>query len=197
MKRYFVAAIICASLLQGQVQTIPNTTFPAVRALINGNFSWLNANLAAKQPTITGAPGAWPTTFAPIVLTTGSGDPTADCAAPTTSNLAQYIDTTNADAWWCYATNSWKRLLSVTGVGPYGLTGGEGPAPATPVAGSQACYLSSVTHTQVCLDSSGNAYTMVPVSGGSPNKGTCWKADGKTLGYCSTALDATGACTCN
>jgi hypothetical protein len=33
--------------------------------------------------------------------------------------------------------------------------------------------------------------------GGSAGHATCWKADGKTIGYCSTAPDVTGACTCN
>lgn len=34
-------------------------------------------------------------------------------------------------------------------------------------------------------------------SGGSSNKAVCWKSDGKTLGYCSTAVGETGSCTCN
>ncbi len=34
-------------------------------------------------------------------------------------------------------------------------------------------------------------------AGGSANKAMCWKADGKTLGYCSSVVDATGGCTCN
>jgi len=34
-------------------------------------------------------------------------------------------------------------------------------------------------------------------AGGSANQATCWKADGKTLGYCSTVVNATGGCTCN
>lgn len=33
--------------------------------------------------------------------------------------------------------------------------------------------------------------------GGSANKAICWKADGKTLGYCSSQPDATGSCMCN
>jgi hypothetical protein len=33
--------------------------------------------------------------------------------------------------------------------------------------------------------------------GGSANKAVCWKPDGKTLGFCSTAPDVAGACTCN
>lgn len=34
-------------------------------------------------------------------------------------------------------------------------------------------------------------------TGGSTGKATCWKADGKTIGYCSTVIDAGGGCTCN
>ena len=37
----------------------------------------------------------------------------------------------------------------------------------------------------------------VALGGGSAGKAMCWKADGKTLGYCSTIIDAFGACTCN
>lgn len=33
--------------------------------------------------------------------------------------------------------------------------------------------------------------------GGSANKAMCWKADGKTLGYCSSVVDVAGGCTCN
>ena len=33
--------------------------------------------------------------------------------------------------------------------------------------------------------------------GGSANKAICWKSDGKTLGYCSSAVDSGGGCTCN
>jgi len=34
-------------------------------------------------------------------------------------------------------------------------------------------------------------------NGGSANKVICWKSDGKTLGYCSSAVDSGGGCTCN
>lgn len=34
-------------------------------------------------------------------------------------------------------------------------------------------------------------------NGGSANKAVCWKSDSRTLGYCSSAVDAFGACTCN
>lgn len=39
--------------------------------------------------------------------------------------------------------------------------------------------------------------TAVIGTGGSAGKAMCWKADGKTLGYCSSAPDAGGSCTCN
>jgi hypothetical protein len=40
-------------LLSAQVQTIPNTSFPVVRTLLNNNFSWLNTNKAASDATLT------------------------------------------------------------------------------------------------------------------------------------------------
>ena len=96
-----------------------------------------------------------------VVLTTGSGVPSATCAAPSSSNLAVYLDTANGDEWWCYAANSWKKTLSVTGSGPYEAVGGTGTAPGTPSSGTVACYFDSGLNTQVCLDSSGNAWQMV------------------------------------
>ena len=35
------------------------------------------------------------------------------------------------------------------------------------------------------------------IGGGSAGHVICWKADGKTLGYCSTAPNSSGVCTCN
>ena len=38
----------------------------------------------------------------------------------------------------------------------------------------------------------------IAAAGGSANHAICWKADGKTLGYCSAVVDSNGACgTCN
>jgi hypothetical protein len=96
-----------------------------------------------------------------VTLTTGSGAPSANCAAPSSSNLSLYLDTTNGDEWWCYATNSWKKTLSVTGSGPYQLTGTTGTTPGAPASGMVACYLDSALNTQVCLDPSGNPWQMV------------------------------------
>jgi hypothetical protein len=99
-----------------------------------------------------------------VTLTTGSGAPAANCAAPSSSNLAVYLDTTNNDEWWCYATNSWKKMLSVTGSGPYQATGATGSAPSAPASGMVSCYFDSTLNTQVCLDSSGGAWQMVKAS---------------------------------
>ncbi len=102
-----------------------------------------------------------------IVLTSGAGTPGAPdniqtgCAAPTSNNLAIYTDTTHHDQWWCSATDTWLKLLSVTNVGPYEVIGGTGTVPSTPAAGSVACYFDSTSNTQVCIDSGGNASSMV------------------------------------
>jgi len=99
-----------------------------------------------------------------VSLATGSGAPAINCSAPTPSNLALYLDTTNNDEWWCYAANSWKKTLSVTGSGPYQATGATGAVPNTPAGGTVTCYFDSTLNTQVCLDSSGNSWQMVKES---------------------------------
>ena len=96
-----------------------------------------------------------------VSLATGAGAPSINCSAPSSSNLALYLDTTNDDEWWCYAANSWKKTLSVTGSGPYQATGATGAAPSTPAGGTVTCYFDSALNTQVCLDSAGNSWQMV------------------------------------
>jgi hypothetical protein len=107
-----------------------------------------------------------------VVLTSGSGAPIAACAAPSSSNLAVYLDTNSQEEWWCSASNTWKKMLSVTGTGPYEVIGGTGTVPGTPSSGSVACYFDSIANTQVCLDSSGNLTTMVRVWHGTVALGT-------------------------
>ena len=108
----------------------------------------------------------------PVVLTSGAGAPGGSCAAPSSSNLAVYFDTNSQDEWWCSATNTWKKILSVSGTGPYGVVGETGTTPAPPSPGSVACYFDSATHTQACLDSDGTATTMVRVWSGTVALGT-------------------------
>jgi hypothetical protein len=131
---------------------------------------WLATDTGAlTYCSVTGNPGTWSSALAgpagpaggALVVTTGTGAPSANCAAPSSSNLAVYTDSTNQDQWWCSATNTWKKILSVTGVGPYQVIGGTGAAPTAPASGTVACYFDSTTNTQVCLDPSGNAFTMV------------------------------------
>lgn len=96
-----------------------------------------------------------------VVLTTGTGAPSANCVAPSSTNLAVYLDTANSDEWWCYATNSWKKMLSVTGSGPYQVNGATGGPPSTPSNGTVSCYFDNTLNTQVCLDPSGNSWQLV------------------------------------
>jgi hypothetical protein len=86
-----------------------------------------------------------------VALTTGSGTPTASCTAPSSTNLAVYLDTTNGDEWWCYATNSWKKVLSTTNTGAFALTGSAGTfssglASAQPACSALSYYLATDTH---------------------------------------------------
>jgi len=131
-----------------------------------------------------------------LVLTSGAGDPAANCAAPSSSNLAVYFDTTNQDEWICVASNSWKKVLSVTGAGPYEVVGGTGPAPGVPSPGSVACYFDSTANTQVCLDASGNATAMVRVWNGTVALGTSAIASASCAAEVTAAavgVTATGA----
>jgi hypothetical protein len=51
MKRVIVLLAFAGAAF-GQVQTVPNTTFPAVRTILNSNFSWLNTNKASTSATL-------------------------------------------------------------------------------------------------------------------------------------------------
>lgn len=96
-----------------------------------------------------------------VVITTGTGAPSANCSAPSSSNLAIYFDSANGDEWWCYATNLWKKTLSVTGSGPYVASGATGSVPSAPGSGMVTCYFDSSLNTQVCIDPSSNLSQMI------------------------------------
>jgi hypothetical protein len=137
---------------------------------------WLSTDTGAiTYCSVTGNPGTWSPALAgsgSVVLTSSSGAPSANCTAASSSNLALYLDTANQEEWWCPATNTWKKILSVTGSGPYEIVGGTGTAPARPASGSVACYFDSTTNTQVCLDSGTGTSTMVRVWSGTASLGT-------------------------
>ena len=142
-----------------------------------------NAGASRTDCTFSGGGGG----SGSVVLTSGAGAPSASCTAPSSSNLAVYLDTTNQDQWWCSATNTWKKVLTVTGTGPYAVIGSTGTVPATPAAGSVACYFDSTTNTQVCLDSGGNATTMVREWSGTATLGT----SAITSAACATEVSVT------
>jgi hypothetical protein len=111
-----------------------------------------------------------------IVLTSGAGTPGApdnlqtSCGAPTSTNLAIYIDTVNQGQWWCSATDTWLKILNVTGSGPFGMIGGTGTVPSTPASGSVSCYFDSTSTTLICINSSGAAYSMVKAEAGASHQ---------------------------
>jgi len=107
-----------------------------------------------------------------VVDAIAAGAPSANCTAPTTSTVHTYIDSTNGDEWWCYATNSWKKMLSVTGSGPWGVTGGVGSPPSTPASGFVSCGFDSTLLTEVCVNENVATYEMVRVWSGTAALGT-------------------------
>lgn len=113
-------------------------------------------------------------------MTAGATDPVATCTAPGASNLVLYTQTTTQELWACVATNTWKKVLSTTSSGTYTATGSVGTAPSNPASGSVACYYSSVSLTQICLDASGNVFSAVKT------------AESRTANQFVTHIGATG-----
>jgi hypothetical protein len=66
------------------------------------------------------------------VLTTGSGDPTTNCSAPSAINLAKYYDATAKKMWTCVDVNTWQLDLTVDPTATLLIGGNVGVAPATP-----------------------------------------------------------------
>jgi hypothetical protein len=106
-----------------------------------------------------------------------------------------YTEGSSAPSTGCYTAGALHRNTS----------------PSAPtIAISLYGWLRLTTQTTSCTNTVGTDWlplytltdpTVVPLKSGSPSVGhaTCWKTTGTTptLGYCSTAPDATGACTCN
>jgi len=158
----------------------------------------------------TGASGSGGSGVA--TMTTGAGTPTANCTAPSSSNIALYFDTTNQDVWFCYAANLWKKLISTTGSGPYVFTGTTGGAQTAPAAGQVTCWLDTTAKTQKCIAADGTVTAMVDpasLSGGgakayfSSNYGGCsasnppgtaafnWSVRGTSGSFCVPAGETT------
>jgi hypothetical protein len=100
-----------------------------------------------------------------------SADPTTEACNPGTDWQINTAASPSA-IWRCAATGVWRKGLDTEGSGPYEVVGGTGTAPGTPSSGSVACYFDSTTNTQVCLDASGNAWTMVRKWSGTAAMGT-------------------------
>jgi hypothetical protein len=75
-----------------------------------------------------------------IVLTTGNGDPSASCSAPSASNLAKYYDAAAKKMWTCVSANRWELDLSVDPTATLLINGNAGTAPGTPGSGTVNVY---------------------------------------------------------
>jgi hypothetical protein len=131
-------------------------------------------------------------------MTTGASDPVAACTSPTTSSLVLFYQTTSHTLWVCL-NNAWEKYLSTPNTGTYMATGLAGTAPSNPPGGYVTCYYSSVSSTQICLDSAGNAFTSVKADTGAANNFlTAISAAGvisKARPACADLSDSSGGCT--
>lgn len=50
-----------------------------------------------------------------VVMSSGVGAPIAACVAPSSTNLEEYVNTSNGDLYYCSATNTWKKIVIPTG----------------------------------------------------------------------------------
>ena len=109
-------------------------------------------------------------TTTPVALLQAGSSPTPGLVVTAAGNVG--IGNTNPIALLQAGTSPTPGLF-VTAAGNVGI-GNTSPATKLDVTGSATIR-----------------------TGGSANKATCWKSDGITIGYCSSVVDVTGACTCN
>lgn len=86
-----------------------------------------------------------------LVMTTGASDPSANCTAPSSSNLAMYQQTTTTQLWFCDSTNHWTPIPSVdnthSGSETFGgLTSGAAGFSVNDVAGTAISYILPATN---------------------------------------------------
>jgi len=105
-----------------------------------------------NQWTIIGGNGNGPV----VTFTTGNGPPQSNCAVG--QNL--YVDVVNLDLWFCEGTNTWKKSLTTTNVGPFLLTGQNGPG-LTPALGNTSLFFNATAKVGQTLDDAGGLSTMV------------------------------------
>lgn len=101
-----------------------------------------------------------------VTNTSGAGAPAGVC----TAGQSWYLDTTNQDAWFCSATNTWKKVISTTNTGSYLAEGQAGVAPPTPAAGLLREYFDSTAKVPQAVDDAGIKSTMVRVASAPANQ---------------------------
>lgn len=101
-----------------------------------------------------------------LVITSGAGDPIANCNAPSTASIAVYFDTSGLALWYCKSTNSWQRILDTTNVGPFELLGVVDDPDTTwdtPAANRFSCRVRS-NNLFSCKDDTGTITTIGAMS---------------------------------
>ena len=190
----------------GNVNTGLGNTFIGLEAGRYNTSGFLNTFLgtAVGHANTTGSDNTFLGYVAGGTNTTGSKNTFVGHGAGvlnTTGNENTYLGFSTG-----YSNNGSKNTFVGAGAGTVSTVGDGniflGWQAGYSETGSNKLYIdNSDTATPLIYgDFSANALTingnLKVTSGGSANKVVCWKSD-NTLGYCSTAPDATGACTCN
>ena len=156
------------------------------------------ANPAAPTITQVGAPGSATYSYK-LICFDYSGAASAASAAASIATGNEVLDATNYNSitYTCgegYKTMRGLKLFGAEYVSVYGDGNNRAPNGEfkdTGQSGTEYVVPTRNTTGDTTLDG-----TLTVRTGGSANKAICWKADGKTLGYCSTAPDETGSCSC-
>ena len=88
-------------------------------------------------------------------MTTGNGDPSTGCTAPSASNLAKYYDATAKKMWTCVGANKWELDLTVDPTATLLIHGNAGVAPTTPGSGKVYVYSDSTLKGLSAKDDAG------------------------------------------
>jgi hypothetical protein len=110
---------------------------------------------------IQGPPGSGSNS---TTIQTGSGVPSLNCDAPSTSNLALYTDSTSHDIYICVATNTWNRIFTGAAGDAVEVTGAVQSALSTPASGTVSCYFDAAALTWQCKNGAGLLFSSVKVA---------------------------------
>ena len=169
----------------GAVSTTPwkvGAALPAVCAV--GRVFFNTAAPSGQNVYLCTALNTWTAATTPGVrFTSGAGAPAGNC----TAGQDLYTDTLNQDTWLCETSNTWKKALTTTNIGPFALTGQNGTVPAAAVSGNTILFFNTTAKIAQSVDDAGNLGTMVRPTDCSPGSQAVQKIDSNGNPVCAAA----------